>query len=177
MTVTSHMWCQDLSILEIINCCRVKNLTVEAEHPVSLRLQLSVERVTFQLRKCLKPIDRSIRALTDLTKEALPSSFLFWSRHFMFSVWSLGTFHWDCPLGLGRFSCSGTDVTTTSLPPLFLVIWGLSQVRSTCFSKPLDARRSSDLLIPRISYFCNTASISSWFHMPTLPAPSRVAPL
>ena len=104
----------DCSIVCVISCLTsIRKLfhETEAEHPVSLRLQLSIERVTLQLRKWLKPIDRSIRALTDLTKEALPWSFLIE----VFYVFCLVLR--DFPLGLSpwtsSFSCSGTNVTTT----------------------------------------------------------------
>ena len=62
--------------------------------------------------------------LTDLTKEALPSSFLI--EAFWVSVFISGTFIWCSSLWLSRIPCSATCVTTTSLPPLTWL--GFSQI-------------------------------------------------
>jgi len=47
MTVTSRVWRQDLWILEIINCRRVKNLIVsrEATPTLNFRSQLNTQTV------------------------------------------------------------------------------------------------------------------------------------
>ena len=53
----------------------------------------------------------AICALTDLIKEALPSSFLI--EAFWVSTFTSGTFIWCSSLWLSRIPCSGTCVTTT----------------------------------------------------------------
>ena len=55
----------------------------------------------------------AICALTDLTKEALPSSFLI--EAFWVSTFTSGTFVWCSSLWLSRIPCSGICVTTTLL--------------------------------------------------------------
>ena len=83
----------------------------------------------------------TICALNDLTKR-FPRHF--WSRHFEFR---LSTRYFPLVLSLG-ISCSGTCVTTTSLPPSFLWL-GFSQVRSTVHAFPslLSLPRAEALIL------------------------------
>jgi len=95
-------------------------------------------RSNFQPRKWLKPIDRYLHLNRFYQRSAsLVISDRGTLNFDLHQALSSGAFHWGCSRGLCRFSCSGTCVTTTSLPPSFLWL-GFSQVRSTCFPKPVE---------------------------------------
>ena len=74
---------------------------------------------TLSFRKWLKPIVVAICAPSQSTNEALPSSLQI--EAFYVSTFHTRDFHLVLSLRtLSIFLCSGTNVTTTSLPPLIL---------------------------------------------------------
>jgi len=113
-------WTELQSVLPFINCFRIWCWwSVFDFFCASRLLTIGVKRNTrfcpacrsnFLPRKWSKPIDRYC-VLTDLTKEALPSSFLI--EAFWVSIFTSGTFIWCSSLWLSRIPCSGTCVTTT----------------------------------------------------------------
>jgi len=101
---SGHPWKQSTYTLQLLLELPLKAEHFEAEHPVCPAC-----RSNFRPRKWLKPI---ARYLTDLTKEALPSSFLI--EAFWVSAFTSGTFIWCSSLWLSRIPCSGACVTTTT---------------------------------------------------------------
>jgi len=80
-----------------------------------LQLKRNTRSAPLAVRTSYRGSDQSqliaICALTDLTKEALPSSFLI--EAFWVSTFTSGIFIWCSSLWLSRIPCSGTCVTTT----------------------------------------------------------------